>query len=56
MEEGIKELRRIKGLTPKEAAILTEIPLRTFKNYENDADKKGTIKYLYIRENFPSMA
>lgn len=46
--ETLKELRRSKGLTQKEAAALTQIPLRTYKNYENDPLKVETIKYHYI--------
>ena len=45
---AIKELRISKGLTQKEAAALTGIPLRTYKNYENDSKKYGSIKYNYI--------
>ena len=44
----IKELRKEKGLTQVEAAKLTNIPLRTFKSYENDESKAGSIKYNYI--------
>ena len=45
---AIKELRIAKGLTQKETAALTGIPLRTYKNYENDPKKFGSIKYNYI--------
>ena len=44
----IKELRISKGLTQKEVSAITGIPLRTYKNYENDERKKGSIKYNYI--------
>jgi len=46
--ESIKELRKENGLAQAEAAKLTNIPLRTFKCYENDASKVGSIKYNYI--------
>ena len=46
--ETLKELRKSKGLTQKEAAELTQIPLRTYKNYENDPLKEESIKYRYI--------
>jgi len=50
MSMTIKELRKQKGLTQKQASDLTQIPLRTYKNYENDSDKNGSIKYNYIFE------
>ena len=46
----IKTLRKEKGLTQIDAAKLTGIPLRTFKMYENEESKIGTIKYNYILE------
>ncbi len=46
--QTLKELRKSKGLTQKEAAELTQIPLRTYKNYENEPSKEGSIKYHYI--------
>jgi len=44
----LKDLRIFKGLTQKETAEITGIPLRTYKNYENDERKVGTIKYNYL--------
>lgn len=44
----IKTLRKEKGLTQMDAAKLTGIPLRTFKMYENEESRIGTIKYNYI--------
>ena len=44
----IKELRIKKGLTQIQASELTGIPLRTYKNYENDPAKIDSIKYNYI--------
>lgn len=46
----LKELRISKDLTQVEAAGITGIPLRTYKNYENDAGRAGSIKYKYIFE------
>ena len=43
-----KELRLEKRLTQVQAAELTGIPIRTYKLYENDPSKAGTIKYNYI--------
>ncbi len=45
---NIKELRKAKKLTQLQAAELTGIPLRTYKEYENSASKVGTIKYNHI--------
>jgi predicted nucleotidyltransferase len=44
----IKELRKSLGLTQVEASKITSIPLRTYKNYENDDQKANTIKYAHI--------
>ena len=46
----IKDLRKEKGLTQVQASAITGIPLRTYKLYENDENKVGSIKYLYICE------
>lgn len=45
---NIKDLRKAKKLTQLQAAELTGIPLRTYKEYENSPSKAGTIKYNYI--------
>ncbi|HOO43871.1 MAG TPA: nucleotidyltransferase domain-containing protein [Bacillota bacterium] len=47
---NIKELRKSKKLTQKEASEFVNIPLRTYKNYENDNHKAHSIKYDYIME------
>lgn len=44
----IKELRISLKLTQKEASIIVKVPLRTYKNYENDHNKTSSIKYDYI--------
>ena len=44
----IKDLRNEKKLTQQEAADLLGISLRSYKSYENDKEKEGTIKYNYI--------
>ena len=44
----IKELRTSMNLTQVQASKLANIPLRTYKIYENDKTKENTIKYLYI--------
>ncbi len=45
---SLKELR-IKGkLTQAEAADILKVSLRSYKSYENDADKRDTLKYSYM--------
>ncbi len=44
----IKELRKEKKLTQQQAAEILGISLRSYKSYENDMDKVGTLKYNYI--------
>lgn len=46
----LKELRIEKKLTQQEVADLVGISLRSYKSYENDEKKAGTIKYKYIME------
>ncbi len=45
---AIKELRTEKKLTQQQAAEILGISLRSYKSYENDTDKVGTLKYNYI--------
>lgn len=45
-----KELRIKNKLTQAQASKLTNIPLRTYKLYENDPTKIGSIKYNYISD------
>lgn len=45
---NLKELRISMGLTQIQVSNLVNIPLRTYKNYENDKRKMDTIKYNYI--------
>lgn len=46
----LKDLRIEKKLTQQEVAELVGISLRSYKSYENDDEKCGTIKYNYILE------
>ena len=48
MALSIRELRAEKGLTQVRASALTGIPLRTFKEYETNPKKEGTLKYEHI--------
>ena len=43
----IKTLRTEKRLTQAQAADLLGISLRSYKSYENEKEKEGTIKYNY---------
>ena len=47
---NLKELRNEKKMTQLEVADLVGISLRSYKSYENDEDKRDTIKYKYIVE------
>ncbi|MDD2434612.1 MAG: nucleotidyltransferase domain-containing protein [Bacilli bacterium] len=47
---NIREMRKDKGLTQKEASKLVGISLRSFINYENDGGREGSITYNYIVE------
>ena len=44
----LRELRKNKAITQKEAADFVEVPLRTYINYENDPSKQVSVKYKYI--------
>ena len=46
----LKELRIAKGLTQEQARALLGVSLRSYKTYENDESKIGTLKYNYMIE------
>lgn len=46
----LKELRKEKGLTQENVAKMFGMSLRSYKSYENDKNKRGTMKYNYIYE------
>lgn len=46
----LKSLRIEKKLTQQQVADLMGISLRSYKSYENDKEKTGTLKYNYIIE------
>ena len=46
----LKDLRVEKRLTQQQVAELMGISLRSYKSYENDEAKRGTLKYNYILE------
>ena len=46
----LKKMRISKGLTQEEASALLGVSLRSYKTYENDGSKVGTLKYNYMIE------
>ncbi len=46
----IKNIRLEKKLTQRQVSEILGISLRSYKTYENDIKKQGTIKYNYIIE------
>lgn len=46
----LKKLRNEKKLTQQQVADLVGVSLRSYKSYENEPEKAGTIKYNYILE------
>ncbi|MBQ6863901.1 MAG: nucleotidyltransferase domain-containing protein [Clostridia bacterium] len=42
---ALKELRISKNLTQEQASTILGVSLRSYKSYENDANKANTIKY-----------
>ena len=46
----LKQLRTEKKLTQQQVADLMGISLRSYKSYENDPKKDGTLKYKYMLE------
>lgn len=47
---NLKDLRIEKKMTQQQVADLVGISLRSYKSYENDEEKRNTIKYNYIIE------
>lgn len=52
---AIKEIRIEKKLTQQQVADMVGISLRSYKSYENDEEKEGTIKYNYILAKLQSV-
>ncbi len=46
----LKQLRISKGLTQLQASELLGVSLRSYKQYENEPNKKDSIKYRYMIE------
>ncbi len=51
----IKDLRIEKKMTQLQVAEIVGISLRSYKSYENDEDKTGTLKYNYILDKLKSI-
>ena len=52
---AIKEVRIENKLTQQQVADMVGISLRSYKSYENDQDKEGTLKYNYILDKLQSI-
>ncbi len=50
----LKDLRIDKKMTQKEAADYIGVSLRSYKSYENEAEKQDTLKYKYMMEQLTS--
>lgn len=46
----LQELRKQKKLTQSECAAYLGIPMRTYQNYENDASKASSMKYMFMMQ------
>lgn len=55
MGEQLKEIRKRNKLTQKEAADLLQVSLRSYKSYENDPEKKDSIKYQYMLDRLNAL-
>ena len=52
---SIKEIRIEKKLTQQQVAELVGMSLRSYKSYENEKEKEGTLKYNYILDKLQSI-
>ncbi|MBR5969864.1 MAG: nucleotidyltransferase domain-containing protein [Lachnospiraceae bacterium] len=48
MSGQLKELRKNRNLTQKQTAEQLRVSLRSYKSYENDPEKEGSLKYQYM--------
>lgn len=46
----LREMRQQRGLTQNECAAYLGIPKRTYQNYESDARKVHSMKYIYMMQ------
>lgn len=52
---ALKDIRIEKKLTQQQVANMVGISLRSYKSYENDYEKEGTLKYNYILDKLQSI-
>lgn len=50
MAETLKEIRKRIGYTQEQSAKYLNVSLRSYKSYENDDEKKKSMKYIYMSE------
>ncbi len=55
MQDTLKELRQNKKMTQARAAEYLGVSLRSYKTYENDANKAGSLKYNYMLEKLEEL-
>lgn len=55
MELSLKDLRQKGKMTQPEAAAYLNVSLRTYKNYENEAGKRNTLKYRYMQQELEKL-
>ena len=55
MGAQLKTLRKRNKLTQKEAAELLSVSLRSYKSYENDSNKEGSLKYQYMIDRLSAL-
>ena len=51
MAETLKQIRKRVGYTQEQSAKYLNVSLRSYKSYENDSSKMGSIKYAYMCES-----
>jgi predicted nucleotidyltransferase/DNA-binding CsgD family transcriptional regulator len=55
MDQTLKEMRMRGKLTQKKTAELLGVSLRTYKTYENDVEKRDTLKYHYLKQELEKL-
>ena len=53
--DSLKDIRIEKKLTQQQVADMVGISLRSYKSYENDKEKEGSLKYNYILDKLHSI-
>ncbi len=55
MISKLKQARQMNKLTQQEAADFLQVSVRSYKTYENDPRKEGTLKYQYMLEQLEKL-